>query len=291
MRPAVNNAAWSLAPVVTPLALVMVIYLLVTDTSRPMVHGLEVRGAAGMLAIAGPFLMPIVLLRKISPARIAVAMYGCIGPLLAYPVAGTQLSLGTIGTLAGLVIVVQDLATSVDARKVIGSLSTAVLRGGVVVALIAIMGSGALVTWRWTQFVPLDQPGCRWVRLNPPRADLERSFAEAIASAPGDWLAFDRQNHNRFHFWSGKKPLTAINPTFWVGMVTPEQTQRIIAAAEIAGEGCVVEQETLVNPPPDHVAAAQATLRADWQPLVRIHEWDIGRRAAQPVKRDPERDD
>ena len=273
-----DNTKSSIASAVAPIALAIMIYFLVMEASRSLVHGLETRGAAGMLAIAGPFLMPLVLLRKISPSRIAMAMYGCIGPLLAYPVAGTQLSLGTISTLAGVVIVVQDIATSFDPRKASISLAPAVLRGGMVVALIAIIGSGSLFAWRWTQFVPLDQPGCRWVRLNPPRADLERSFADAIAAAPGDWLAFDRQNHNRFHFWTGKRPLTSISPTFWTGMVTPEQTQRIVDALEVAGEGCVVKQKPLAKPPADHVAAAQAALRSGWQPLIRIHEWDIGQR-------------
>ncbi len=200
---------------------------IIVDSMNPLLHGLNPRGAALFLATAGPAMMPILIMCKRSQLRLALAMTGCLSPLVAFPVPGTQVSLGTLPILIALIVSAVD-ACEHFAKE--ASVET-ILRRSVLGLTVVLLGVSIVFSNRWLNNTALDQPGCRWVMLESERAEKERVVAERIRSVDSPWLAFDTHNHNRFFFWTGKKPLTSTSPTFWPAMLNENQKEQIEDAA------------------------------------------------------------
>jgi len=256
------------------ITLVITAVLSIVGCFQPIEHGLNLRGAASFLAIAGPMVMPVILINKMSAARLAVAMSGCLFPILVFPTPGTQASLGTIPIILGLLIGVADAAqTKIEYQTV----SKAIERYlGWTVAL-AMIGSTFVFSSRWTNQVPLNQPGCSWVRLEASRAIEEQQIAEAIRNAPGEVLAFATHNHNRFFFWTDKTPATSINPTFWPWMLTEEQSEKITRALSSEKQICVVMDKSrdLIDAEPD-LTPLSKEMSDGWKLLTEIGQWQVG---------------
>lgn len=69
------------------------------DYWRPLVHGLEPRGAGSWLVIVGPALAPWLWMQhreRIPPSTVFILGVICLAPAMAYPTPGTQLSLATV---------------------------------------------------------------------------------------------------------------------------------------------------------------------------------------------------
>lgn len=253
--------------------LAIAFFQMAVDCWQPLSHGLKPRGAAFFLATVGPALMPILLLNNNSQLRRTLAMIGCLSPILAFPVPGTQVSLGTLPILIGLVVLTHDrLALAMESR----SATFLILHRSVIgLAALLVLVTG-IFSFRWTNSVALDQPGCRWVRLDADRVARERAIADCIRETESPWLAFDSHNHNRFFFWTGKEPLTSTSPTFWPAMLTEEQKSKIESAAQEAESICVVklnnEQIKLI----DYAPAIEHVLFETWQLIDAAGEWQVG---------------
>ena len=254
--------------------------LLVVGCFQPIEHGLSLRGAASFLAIAGPIVMPVILINKMSAGRLAVAMSGCLFPILAFPTPGTQVSLGTIPIIVGLLVGVSDAAqTKLDYQPLSKAIDS-YLGWGVALAMI---GSTVVFSSRWINQVPLNQPGCNWVRLEASRAAQEQQVAEAIRNTPGQVLAFETHNHNRFFFWTDKIPATAMNPTFWPWMLTDAQSEKITRALSQEDIICVVRDGSnrLMNAKPAENSLSKE-LSDGWKPQIEIGQWQVGTRTKGP---------
>jgi hypothetical protein len=139
------------------------------------------------------------------------------------------------------------------------------------------IGSTFVFSSRWTNQVPLNQPGCSWVRLEASRAIEEQQIAEAIRNAPGEVLAFATHNHNRFFFWTDKTPATSINPTFWPWMLTEEQSEKITRALSSEKQICVVMDKSrdLIDAEPD-LTPLSKEMSDGWKLLTEIGQWQVG---------------
>lgn len=256
------------------ITLVITAVLSIVSCFQPIEHGLSLRGAASFLAIAGPMVMPVILINKLSVQRLAVAMSGCLFPVLVFPTPGTQASLGTIPIIVGLLIGVSDAAqTKFEYQRLSAAIDTYL---GWAVAL-AMIGSTLVFSARWINQEPLNQPGCSWVRLDATRAIEEQQVAAAIRKAPGQILAFETHNHNRFFFWTDKSPATAINPTFWPWMLTEGQSKKVAEALSNEELICVVRNETgsLIDAQPDQSTLSKE-MEDGWSLLTEIGKWQIG---------------
>ena len=201
--------------------------LLAVGCFQPIEHGLSLRGAASFLTIAGPVVMPVILINKMSAGRLAVATSGYLFPILAFPTPGTQVSLGTTPIIVGLLVGVSDAAQIKHDYQRLSKAIDNYLGWGVALVII---GSTFVFSTHWINQVPLNQPGCNSVRLEASRAAQKQQAAEAIRNTPGQVLAFETHNHNRFFFWTDRTPATAMNPTFWPWMLTDSQSEKITQA-------------------------------------------------------------
>lgn len=241
------------------------------DGFYPMQHGLWNRGATHMLATIGPLLMPLVVLTRPSRLRVALAMTGVLGPMLAYPTPGTQLTLGTTAVLVGLVILFFDVVQSQIIPEVTRLIS--IRRLIQVLSLVVVMVS-ITSSVRWLRYEPLAQPGCHFVRLEPNRSASEKAVAKAIRSTDAETLAFDLQNHNRFYFWTKKRPLTAISPTFWPVMLTDWQAQKIDDALDRESRVCVVKVGKKILP--EFCGDLRRKIVSDFELIEQIDKWQVG---------------
>lgn len=257
------------------ITLVITAVLSMVSCFQPIEHGLSLRGAASFLAITGPMVMPIILIHQTSTARLAVAMSGCLFPVLVFPTPGTQVSLGTIPVIIGLLIGISDAA---QFKLEYQDFSKTIVRYLGWSLALAMVGSTVVFSTRWIQQVPLNQPGCNWVRLEASRAIEEQQVAAAIRNAPGQVLAFATHNHNRFFFWTDKTPATAINPTFWPWMLTDDQSEKITRALSDEKQICVVRDESgdLIDGEPDLTSHLSKELSEGWKLLTEIGHWKVG---------------
>ena len=220
--------------------------------------------------------MPLLLLQKRSQLRLALAMIGCLSPVLAFPVPGTQVSLGTLPILVGLVVATSDW---LDAPAKSASIQSLVARPAFAIIVLMMLLTTGVFGKQWMDNAALDQPGCRWVRLAPDRVATERAVADGIRKVDSPWLAFDSHNHNRFFFWTGKRPLTSTSPTFWPAMLTDDQKAKIESAVEQADSLCVVKlnsQRVLLS---DYAPSLGDALYRSWALVEGVGEWQIGHRA------------
>ena len=247
------------------------------DFCEPLQHGLRPRGAAFFLATAGPAVMPLLLLKDRSQLRLALAMLGCLSPLLAFPVPGTQVSLGTLPILLGLVVCASDSCHKLFvSERAIELAHRRVVFGLFVMAIAATCVFGH----RWVNNEALDQPGCRWVRLKPQRAAQEKAVADCIRNTDASKLAFDSHNHNRFFFWTGKQPLTSTNPTFWPAMLTERQKAKIELAAKNADSICVVKLNQERVQLSEYAPSVERALFSSWKLVGGFGDWQVGLKSA-----------
>jgi hypothetical protein len=256
-----------------PIALAIAMGLFAIDCWRPFVHGLSPRGSGVFLSIAGPFLMPLLVIRNPSQFRMALAMSGCLSPLMSFPVPGTQVELGTLSILLALTVITFDGAESLFADSELYQLFCN--RSAIAVAA-ALLLTTIVFGSRWINNSPLDQPGCRWVRLDKETTDIERQTADSIRAIDSPWLAFSTRTHSRYFFWTGKKPLTSLNPTYWTVMMTESQQERFDAAINEVESICVVKNR--INPdqtePP--MLKAQKSLLSNWSQKEEVGGRQIG---------------
>ncbi len=268
-----------------PFVLATAIIQVGIDCCQPLIHGLMPRGAASFLVTVGPILAPILLLRKTSQLRLALAMTACLSPILAFPVPGTQINLGTLPILLGLIVASFDVCEF----EIVPSEMPRILceKAAPIVALLIVLAT-CVFGVRWLNNTPLDQPGCRWVRIEPVRAAQEIAVADCIRNIDTEWLAFDKHNHNRFFFWTEKKPLTSLTPTFWPAFLTEKQQEKVVRAASSVDSICVVKLQDQGLNLSDYAPSVERALFESPQLIEEIGRWQIGLKLNGPVESENE---
>ena len=266
---AVTSWLWRLPPITLFIAL----GIIVVECWAPSEHTLAPRGAGRFLTAAGPFLMPLLILRDKSQFRMALAMTACLSPLLSFPVPGTQVALGTLPIVIALVVITFDARDDQSFGQPLRWACSGLQVALVLVLLVLTFAFGN----RWFNGKFLDQPGCRWVSLDEEKTDEERRMVTAINSVDSPWLAFDTVTSSRFYFWTDKKPVTSLLPSYWPVMLTPEQMSRVENAVDNADSICVVKVDTdgqirLESRSP----SMHEALLKDWEFVEEIGMWQVG---------------
>ena len=265
---------------------VVAAFMTLGDCWRPLVHGLEPRGAGSWLVIVGPALAPWLWMQqreRIHPSTVFILCLICLAPAMAFPTPGTQLSLATVFAWIAIAIILnkslQPQATNATsmprARHACVPRAQYVWEAALTIALTAV------VPWcRWAGNEPLIGQGVSLMRLEPAVAKRENVITRAIVDSKAKFLVFDGHNHNRFFFRTGLRPLTASNPTFWPRMLSVEEQSRIIEQIQTCNSLCVV-----IPPDSETLAGGESSLvRSEMRPSFikreSIDGWQIGSRPA-----------
>jgi hypothetical protein len=284
---------------------------LLIDFIGPLVHGLEPRGAAPWLVLAGPAMLPWLLLKdqRNSPvlasadgmrthsAPIAItnlsspmhlmAVWILLGIGTAYPTPGTQLSLATapawillamlLGSTNAMDGVAPKFAGFVPGYlgRHIGAPRTldSVVCVGLLIFAVALSAPAWIL---WGTGTRIDVHGANLMRLEPRQAHREGAIVRAIQDTNCDYLVFDGHTHNRFYFWMNKEPLTAANPTFWPRMLTAKEQLAWRTKLRALDRLC------LVRPPESEQLAGafavelRSELLVNWEQTGEVDGWRIG---------------
>ena len=146
----------------------------------------------------------------------------------------------------------------------------------IAVALVLLVSTVAFGN-RWFNGKCLDQPGCRWVCLDEERTNEEQRMVAAINAVDSPWLAFDTTTSSRFYFWTDKKPVTSLLPSYWPVMLTPEQMSRVEKAVDNVDSICVVKVDTDGRIRlEDHSPSMQEALLKGWEFVEEVGKWQVG---------------
>ncbi|HWM54467.1 MAG TPA: hypothetical protein VNO20_03670 [Solirubrobacterales bacterium] len=170
----------------------------------------------------------------ISFARLLLPPLAVLQALHAFPVAGSQLMLGTF-----LAIPVGAICVANGVRGLIGVLEDERERHAAL-ALGAVAGSALLLftgnaTLReplrsaraaYDARVPLDLPGERKVRLPQEEVNLYRDISAAIERNCGSFLTLPGLNY--FYIWTDQEPPTGYNATDWMNLFDDAHQRRVI---------------------------------------------------------------
>jgi len=218
-----------------------------------------------------------------------------MSPWIAFPIAGTQVELGTIPTLVAVGIGLWGWRNSrCFDRASYEWLFLQRIQGYGFVAAACLLGGSIWIQWGiYRANTALALPGAYLLRLPEEVVSQEHRLVDEInristsSWPPMQHLVFEGHNNNRFFFWTGLKPLTATNPTFWPRMITPSQEARIVQAiAESAGT-CVVrvpDYRLLIG---DSAQESTGWIESHFQNGSRLiglgnGEWQIGFTRNQP---------
>ena len=232
-----------------------------TDTFVPLTHGADDRGHAALLVTLltpfawiglWPYRQPADRSEDWLPerwfARLMLVLMAAVFPLVAYPIPGTQMALGSLPLLLLLIIVVGDCLRGAWQW-----------RGGRIVFAAASWGRCsrcALLTlacrdvWFWRQrgtFTPLGLPGAQRLRLPPEWVARER-WAVAQLRAHADSFVCLQSGHNSLYLWSQIEPPTGWNTTLWQDLLSDARQSEVIRAIEDRQRICLVVDRA--EPPP-----------------------------------------
>jgi len=222
------------------------------ETFAPLEHGLDDRGAtAALLMLVTPFVWVLLVPERDVPSRyegaenltrVLLCMTACLQPMLAHPVPGTQMAVGSTMLVVGCLVVLHDLATARPTVRwaIAGLVATAVVT--LVVRDVSFMS-------RWSALTPLRLPGAELLRMERDQAARYRWLARTLRTRT-DTFVFAEHARDSFYFWTRLPPPTALNPTNWPRMLSAAQQHRVITA--LAGERRIgVVHETPIGPLPE----------------------------------------
>jgi hypothetical protein len=261
----------------------VLIIFIAQSAANPLRHGLEVRGAATWISFLGPAIAPWVLLRsRLNSSRLALAVLACLSPLIAFPTPGTQLSIGTVPGLVLAGVLLSDVIVAIKINAGQSSLPKEpelAIRTLCFLAVMLIPFSSGPALYRYMKNPSLGLPGASLMRLDAATVAEQRAIAQAISSSGLEYLAFDGHNHNRFYFWTGKQPLSGLNPTFWPRLLSDEDMANQLNEVEKRNRVCVV-----VVPEVEQLAGGRASqlrqsLSENWTTLKQVGNWTIGVRS------------
>jgi hypothetical protein len=212
---------------------------------------------AEWLSIIGPCFAPGLVLfrRRTMRGRVMLAGMTVLGPWIAYPLAGTQLMLGSLPGWMTMGIVFSDAVFAWGvARRVSPSTHSPMLdmnafaRFMLMGSLATGLASSFVSTKSWVAGTSLGLPGSDWIHLASHEAAVEQQIVQDIVATGASHLVFDGHTFNRFYFWTGLKPLTNANATLWPFMLSPAQLAELRQSIAQSRSLCVVVRADIPAP-------------------------------------------
>ena len=211
------------------------------ETFMPLVHGLNDRGAAGaLLGIAGPALWVLLMPTggtadrsdtasgAVTAPRLLMCLVVALQPLGAFPTPGTQMAVGTIALMIGCVVALRDGVNLDGAWLLRGRVATV----GVLVLLVGtLLLRDSQLHQRRLSLTPLALPGATRLYMDNERVEQHRWLTLTLRER-SDTFVFGEHGRNSLYFWTGLKPPTALNTTFWPFLLNAAEQRRVVSALE-----------------------------------------------------------
>jgi hypothetical protein len=258
--------------------------LIAFTAAMPLEHGMHARGAGLFLAWAAPGWIVWFWRNEVgnSPKKLILGLVAILSPLIAFPVSGTQVQVGTlpglivIGILLGeyLVALAQQRASDPIVER---CLRYPIVRKWIFTCTILTFVSASVVHWvRYAKGQPLGLIGSAYMRLPESIAAEQKAISKAIVQSGASHLLFEGTNHNRFYFWTGVKPLTPANPTFWPVMLVDGERSALADAIDRNERLCVVRVPNYEWLYFDKATEIRDRIEERWEPSEAIGEWQVG---------------
>ena len=267
-----------------PILWLCVAFSIALTSPLALQHGLNPRGAGLLLAWAAPGWIVWLWRGEVasSPQKLCLGLIAILSPLIAFPVSGTQVALGTLPSLLVVGIFLGEFfgkhasTFSLNANR-INDQSHSSFQRLVLAGTTLVFVASSLSHWsRYVNGVPLDLPGSYRMRLAPEVVTEQRAIVDAILKSRTPYLIFEGNNHNRFYFWTDLQPLTSANPTFWPLMLIEEEQQHLAEAIDRESRLCVVRVPQYDWLYQNHAVPIRQRLEARWRPTEAIGDWQIG---------------
>jgi hypothetical protein len=186
--------------------------------------------------------------------RVFLALAAAWQSLQAYPIAGTQLTIGSMLLVVAATVCIADVVVAGRARC--PQRAAALLKRSPIAhaaCAVALVCFFALV---WCKLPAARRNHAALPRLNLPGAALVRTDAEMVQryQALAHYLQANCDTFitcpgiNDFYFWTGKRPPTHLNPTT-ISILTVRQQEQILTALRGAEKPLIVILESIVNDP------------------------------------------
>jgi hypothetical protein len=202
-----------------------------------------------MLPFAWLIIVPDIHPGSINPGRLALLLIAVMQPLIACPIAGTQLVPASM-----LMLVVGAICLSDGLRGMVAvsgmTLPVSLGSAGTLIAAVAILLCFSAEAWKRKQnyaaLTPLNLPGAARIRL--PEAQV-RTYNRIVAelSRPQIQTFLTLPGLDSFYFWSRKDPPNSLNVSAWVVLLDDEAQERIWQAAQQADGLVVLRNRRLIR--------------------------------------------
>lgn len=242
--------------VVQALAFVLVVGAVLrhlVESFQPLYHGSQDRGQIGMLvSFFAPYVWIILLpVRSGSPeqqaaapsvyfARLSLCLLAVLQPLIAYPVPGTQMAIGSLALIVALLTAIHDgIEWLRSERHALLPVSRGALIGVLGLLLLTVTCRDAYLWTERSRMSSLDLDGASRLRLPDETRETERWTVEQLRARADTFVCLP-SGHNSLYLWSGIKPPTGFNTTVWQDLLSDERQREIIAAIDVLQRVCVV---------------------------------------------------
>lgn len=223
------------------------------ESFQPLYHGSQDRGQVGLLvSYFAPYVWIILLpVRSGSPeqiesapsvyfARLSLCLIAVLQPLIAYPVPGTQMAIGSVALVVALLTAIHDAIESLGSENhVLLPASRGALIGVLGLLFLTVICRDVYLSTERTQMASLDLAGAARLHLPNETIATERWTVEQLHEHADTFVCLP-SGHNSLYLWSGIEPPTGFNTTVWQDLLSDERQHEIIAAIHMRPRVCVV---------------------------------------------------
>jgi hypothetical protein len=207
---------------------------------------------------------------RVPLARLALCWLAVLGPLQAYPVAGSQISFGTVlHVLVGALCVhdglrwLRTLSAVLDHRALRLATAAATLVG------VALLTGWHVVALRrqYLAQVPLDLPGATRLRLSSTQVDDLRTLVDTVREHSDTFICLP--GFGSLYFWTGEEPPTLDVFAEQIRFLSDERQAAMVDALLAHPRPMIVDFPALAPPP------VEARLRERFELLTSVGGYQL----------------
>ena len=277
--------------------------LLWLDALSPLVHGLRPRGCAELLLIASPaialgwlnfrlsakqdppdeitaptppsdtYSTPLPFRPAPHPSAfpfVGIALIAILQPLIAFPVPGTQLSLGTLPLILLLIDGCRFSVIHLGTHPLFASISFPRRRRKLYLnlsCLLLLTLPSLVVAGRYMARDSLALPGAHTLRLSESETKLTRNLMAAIRQHPAEALVFRWHNRPSWYLWTESAPPFRQLPPSWTYLISAERQLEQLEGLKQKSAVLVIDEDYEPRQRPPHSPLQQA-----WKTAVPVCE-------------------
>src|SRR5450759_2025092 len=184
-------------------------------------------------------------------ARLLLPALALMESLQAYPVAGTQLSIATIGVVLVGAVIINDGVTQVRflaagrGRVRLAAAATFVPVGGLILSVAAAALWGLLAAGSYEAGSPLGLPGAGLLRVPSAQQGVLRALTATLRRDCASFITMPGMPS--LYVWTGQKAPVLLYESMWIYLLDGAQQQSIVDQARTLKGMCVVRNQAEVD--------------------------------------------